>query len=72
MERRLLLSGLMPGRSGRVSPFRRLALALSARRQRIALARLEDRLLDDAGIDRDAARAEAARPIWDVPVTWLR
>lgn len=72
MERGLLLSGLMSGRTGRVSLFRRVALAVSARRQRIALARLDDRLLDDAGIDPDAAAAEARRAVWDVPVTWLR
>ncbi|MFM2355504.1 MAG: hypothetical protein RLZZ528_1240 [Pseudomonadota bacterium] len=51
---------------------RRIALAVAARRQRLALARLDGRLLDDAGIDRDSARAEASRPLWDVPVTWLR
>jgi uncharacterized protein YjiS (DUF1127 family) len=45
---------------------------LSLRRQRRHLARTEDRLLDDMGIDREMATAEANRPIWDVPQHWLR
>jgi uncharacterized protein YjiS (DUF1127 family) len=50
----------------------RLRLALALRAQRRALARADDRLLDDIGIDRDAALAEANRPVWDVPRSWLR
>jgi uncharacterized protein YjiS (DUF1127 family) len=50
----------------------RLRLALAARAQRRALARADDRLLDDIGISRDQALAEARRPVWDVPPTWLR
>lgn len=34
------------------------------RRQRVALARLSDRLLDDIGVSRDAARAEARKSCW--------
>lgn len=45
---------------------------LALRQQRRALARLDDRLLDDIGIDHDAARAEAARPVWDAPAHWFR
>ena len=41
-------------------------------RQRRALAALDDRALDDIGITREAARAEAAHPVWDVPATWRR
>jgi uncharacterized protein YjiS (DUF1127 family) len=50
----------------------RLRLALAARAQRRALARADDRLLDDIGVSRDQALAEARRPAWDVPPTWLR
>ncbi len=49
--------------AGRV---RRLAtLWLSRRRERLALAELDDRLLRDIGVDRITARREAARPFWD-------
>lgn len=41
-------------------------------RQRRALASLDDRALNDIGVTRDAARAEAARPVWDVPASWRR
>lgn len=34
------------------------------RRQRRALARLDDRLLRDIGIDREQARREVAKPFW--------
>lgn len=56
----------------RPSLWHRFIVALSLRRQRKALARLDDRLLDDVGLDRDAALAEAARPVWDVPRHWQR
>jgi len=52
--------------------WRRLSLMAAAARQRRALARLESRLLDDIGRSADEARAETARPVWDVPVQWLR
>ncbi len=39
-------------------------------RQRRHLARLDDRALDDIGLDRATALQEAARPIWDVPAHW--
>jgi uncharacterized protein YjiS (DUF1127 family) len=38
---------------------------LALRRQRIALSRLDDRLLADIGLRRDDAAREAMRPIWD-------
>jgi uncharacterized protein YjiS (DUF1127 family) len=41
-------------------------------RSRRALADLDGTRLDDIGISADRARAEAARPIWDVPQNWLR
>jgi uncharacterized protein YjiS (DUF1127 family) len=33
-------------------------------RQRVALAQLSDHLLDDIGVSREAARAEARKPCW--------
>lgn len=39
-------------------------------RQRQELLRLNASQLDDIGLNRDEALAEAARPIWDVPATW--
>ena len=46
--------------------FARLRLA----RQRRQLGQLSPHLLKDIGLTDDAARAEARRPIWDVPVNW--
>lgn len=53
---------------------RRLALTDLAElaRQRRALARLDADRLDDLGLSHDEARTEAARPIWDVPGTWIK
>ena len=39
-------------------------------RQRRALARLDDAALADLGLSRRAARAEAARPVWDLADTF--
>jgi uncharacterized protein YjiS (DUF1127 family) len=47
-----------------------LRLALAARRSRGALSRMPPERLEDIGITPAAARAEAARPIWDVPPHW--
>ncbi|MDP3340712.1 DUF1127 domain-containing protein [Frigidibacter sp.] len=47
-----------------------LRLMAAARRQRRALLRLDDALLRDIGQDHLSARAEASRPIWDVPQHW--
>lgn len=41
-------------------------------RQRRALARLDDRALDDIGVNRAQAEAEARRPVWDAPDFWRR
>ncbi|MFY2825806.1 DUF1127 domain-containing protein [Ruegeria sp. MALMAid1280] len=46
--------------------------ALSLRRQRCTLARLDARALEDIGITREQAEAEAARPIWDAPEFWQK
>ncbi|MFZ5710715.1 MAG: DUF1127 domain-containing protein [Pseudomonadota bacterium] len=52
--------------------FAGLFLALSAARQRRRLGQLDDHLLNDIGLDRPTAEAEAARPLWDVPSHWRR
>ncbi|MGP3698764.1 DUF1127 domain-containing protein [Rhodobacter sp. NSM] len=49
-----------------------LQLAVAAHRQRRALAQLDPHLLSDVGLTADEARAEAARPLWDVPSNWRR
>lgn len=53
-------------------PRRSLGLAriLDAWRSREQLKRLDDRALNDIGLTRSEADAEANRPIWDVPTTW--
>lgn len=55
----------------RLSPLARLAAALELRRQRQALAALDDSRLADLGLTRDAARTEASRPLWDAPSHWF-
>ena len=54
----------------RLSPLRLLAALAANRRSRQALARLDAHLLRDVGLTQDRARAEAARPVWDVPRSW--
>ncbi len=60
--------------SRRVSrPVRRGILAyLDLYTQRRALAQLDDTLLDDIGVSRRDAEAEARRPLWDAPSHWHR
>lgn len=41
-------------------------------RQRRALARLDAAALDDLGLTRAQANAEANRSFWDVPATWRK
>jgi len=65
-----ILSSLMAG-----LPFLRLAPStahsLASTRARLGqLADGDSHLLADIGLTRAAARAEAARPIWDVPANW--
>ena len=60
-------------RGGRVARiFRRLARLAALRRQRQALAEMEESRLEDLGISPEEARREAARPPWDVPAHWRR
>lgn len=49
---------------------RTMQLGLTAWRQRQHLLQLDARALDDIGLNRADALAEAARPIWDVPAGW--
>ena len=42
-----------------------VSLWLTRRRERLALAELDDRLLRDIGVDRLTALQEAGRPFWD-------
>lgn len=51
---------------------KRARLAITARRQRAQLARLDAALLADIGVTAAQAACEAARPAWDVPSNWLR
>jgi uncharacterized protein YjiS (DUF1127 family) len=48
------------------------ARAAALHRQRAALRRLDDRALEDIGITRAEADAEAGRPVWDAPRHWHR
>lgn len=45
---------------------------IELRRQRRALERLDMHLLRDIGLDYPTAKAEAQRPLWDVPRSWRR
>lgn len=50
----------------------RIAQMMALARQRRMLHNLDGRLLDDIGVDADAARREAKRPVWDVPASWRK
>jgi hypothetical protein len=54
------------------SLFKRLGLGFAAARQRRHLAELDDAMLRDIGLSREAAEEEARRSVWDVPPSWLR
>lgn len=46
--------------------------AIALIKQRRALVRLGDAALQDIGVSRDAAKAEAKRSAWDAPAHWKR
>ena len=46
----------------------RLSLLIAIWFERRALSRMSDSALRDIGVSREAARAEANRPLWDIPV----
>jgi uncharacterized protein YjiS (DUF1127 family) len=49
---------------------RRLMAMIALRRQRHALAEMDDHMLSDIGITRAQAHREASRSAWDVPRNW--
>lgn len=52
------------------NPIVSIAAAIDVWRSRRALAHLDAHALDDIGVSRDRAAAEAAKPMWDVPANW--
>jgi uncharacterized protein YjiS (DUF1127 family) len=55
------------------APFRHFSMLgrfASDARSRRDLLRLDDRLLDDIGLSRHEAEAEASRAPWDAPLHW--
>jgi uncharacterized protein YjiS (DUF1127 family) len=61
-----------PGIARRVStgPFHRLLSIAAALGNRRRLGELPGHLLEDLGLTREEAAAEARRPLWDVPSHW--
>jgi uncharacterized protein YjiS (DUF1127 family) len=51
---------------------RRLFAAMDQHRQRQHLRALDDHMLRDIGLTPAMVRAEAARPFWDAPESWLQ
>jgi uncharacterized protein YjiS (DUF1127 family) len=49
---------------------RRLSIMRALHRQRSRLAAMDQAALDDIGITRAMAEAEAQRPVWDLPAHW--
>ncbi|MFV1492758.1 hypothetical protein VWX97_17545 [Phaeobacter sp. JH18-32] len=56
----------------RRSFFATVAQRLAIWRERRMLATLDQSALDDMGISKTEAQAEARRPIWDAPSSWRR
>jgi uncharacterized protein YjiS (DUF1127 family) len=56
----------------RISPIAFVRAAIGVARQRQHLGALDDRLLRDIGIDRLSVEEETKKPVWDVPVHWLK
>ena len=50
----------------------RIAQMAALYTQRKELAAFDAHQLDDLGLTRDAADAEAARPVWDAPYHWIQ
>ncbi len=56
----------------RLGLWRMAGLALAAWRQRRALANLPAERLKDLGLSERDVRLETQKPVWNVPVHWLR
>ncbi|RVT86593.1 DUF1127 domain-containing protein [Rhodobacteraceae bacterium CCMM004] len=56
----------------RMSLLARILGLADLQRSRARLATLDDHILNDIGLTRDDAEAEARRPLWDPPVGWRR
>ncbi|GAA6202337.1 DUF1127 domain-containing protein [Aquicoccus sp. SU-CL01552] len=56
--------------SRRPSVLRTLGRLVAVWRQRQMLKDLDDRALQDIGLTREEAHAEARRTFWDAPETW--
>jgi uncharacterized protein YjiS (DUF1127 family) len=72
-ERTFLMSDIAichPAPTPRRSLITRLRHLYGIWRQRRALARLSNAQLQDIGVTRAQADAEAARPFWDAPPHW--
>ena len=54
----------------RTSLFATLMRLIEIHRSRLALRRLDARLLDDIGLDESEAAEEARRRVWDAPDHW--
>ncbi len=66
------LSRTLTLRPRRLSLLARLRAAFDSQRQRRQLRDLSDAQLEDIGISRTEAEAEAQRRLWDAPQQWLR
>jgi len=62
----------VPTQKRRFSPLAWLMHALETRRERLDLANLTAKQLEDIGLTYRDAQYEANRPIWDVPAHWTR
>lgn len=49
----------------------RIATVRAVARQRKSLSALDEHMLNDIGLTRAEATAEATRPAWDVPAHWM-
>ncbi len=61
-----------PATTHRRTLVQRILLALAQHRQRQHLGRLDAHMLRDIGMTAAQAQAEAARPIWDAPASWVQ
>lgn len=66
----LMTSSRPAGRASAFSFTATLARYLDVWRQRQALKAMDQSRLDDLGLSRSQADAEAHRAIWDAPETW--